>query len=30
MNKQGEDLYFSGSGNQYFTSEIFEVYGIDF
>jgi len=29
MNKQGEDLYISGSGQYSFTSEIFEVFGID-
>ena len=30
MNKQGESLFISGSGKRDFTSEIFEVYGIDF
>ena len=30
MNKQGDYLYFSGSGLRDFTSEIFVVFGIDF
>jgi hypothetical protein len=29
IQKQGEYLYFSGSGKREFTSEIFEVFGID-
>ena len=29
MNKQGEYLYISGSGKHEFSSEIFEVFGVD-
>ena len=29
MNKQGDNLFISGSGKHDFTSEIFEVFGID-